>query len=260
MMGGYHETEEVFVALIGGALADLILKRYKWHDLEARSGYLGSGKLEALFGPEFWQRVRGKTIIDFGCGYGNEAIDMARNGAARVIGLEALERPLAVARENLARSGVRNCEFQRQTDEKADIVVSLDSFEHFDNPGRILAEMARLLKPEGRVIASFGYPWYHPLGGHLPLFPWGHLVFTEQSLMKWRSKYKTDGATRFEEMEGGLNQMSIGKFERLIFQSPLRIETFRTIPIRAVRRFHCRLTREFFTSVIQASLKHRPRD
>ena len=245
------------MALIGGRLAARMLSRYEWHDLEAREGYVGTGKLESLFGPQFWERIRGKTVIDFGCGHGNEAIDIARNGAAHVIGLEALERSLAVARDNLARSGVTNCEFQRRTDQTADVVISLDSFEHFDHPDRILAEMARLLKPDGRVIASFGYPWYHPLGGHLPLFPWAHLVFTEGSLMKWRSKYKTDGATRFEEMDGGLNQMSIRKFERLISQSPLQIESFRTIPIKAVRPLHCRLTREFFTSVVQATLKHR---
>jgi SAM-dependent methyltransferase len=245
------------MALIGGRLAGIILSRYQWHDLEARPGYVGSGKLQELFGDSFWERIRGKTVIDFGCGFGNEAIEMARHGAARVVGLETLERSLVIAQENLARSGLTNCEFERRTDIKADIVISLDSFEHFDHPDRILAEMARLLKPDGRVIASFGYPWYHPYGGHMPLFPWGHLVFTEKSLMKWRSNFKTDGAAKFHEIEGGLNQMSIRKLERLVFESPLEMESLKTIPIRAVWRFHSRFTREFFTSVVQPTLRHR---
>lgn len=245
------------MALLGGRLAALVLRRYQWHDLEALPGRVAKGKLESLFGTEFWERIRGKVVIDFGCGQGHEAIDMARLGAARVIGVETLEKWLAAARANLARSGVTNCEFVRRTDEQADIVLSIDSFEHFDHPERILEEMARLLKPDGRVIASFGPPWYHPLGGHFPLFPWGHLVFAEKSLMTWRSQFKTDGATRFEEAEGGLNQMSIRKFERLVSQSSLQLESLKTIPIRAVRRLHCRLTREFFTSVVQATLIHR---
>jgi SAM-dependent methyltransferase len=242
------------MALIGGSLAALILNRYDWHDLEAAPGYIGGGKINALFGPEFWAQIRGKTVLDLGCGHGEEAIEMARNGATRVIGVETLERSLTIARENLALSGVQNCEFVARTDEPCDVILSLDSFEHFDHPDRILEEMARLLKPDGRVIASFGYPWYHPRGGHLPLFPWGHLLFSERALMTWRSRFKTDGATRFEECDEGLNQMSIRKFERLISESPLRIESMRTIPIRKLRWMHCRLTREFLTSVVQAVL------
>ena len=100
---------------------------------------------------------------------------MARNSAARVIGVEANERYVSAARENLRLSGIKNCEFVTRTDELADVVLSLDSFEHFDQPDKVLSEMARLLKPDGRVISSFGYSWYHPLGGHMPLFPWAHL-------------------------------------------------------------------------------------
>src|ERR1700694_3041386 len=108
--------------------------------------------------------------------------------------------------------------------------------------------MSRLLKPDGKVLVSFGPPWYHPKGGHFPLFIWAHLLLTEESLMKWRSQYKDDGATRFHECAGGLNQMTIRKFERLVANSPLKFGTFEAVPIRAVRRLHCGLTREFLTS------------
>jgi len=245
------------MALIGGWAAALVLRRYGWHDLEAPEGYVGSGKLDRLFGCEFWDRVAGQTVIDFGCGQGAEAIEIARRGATRVIGLELLERARRMAQENLIRSGVKNCEFLARTDEKADVILSLDSFEHFQDPPAVLNEMARLLKPEGRVIVSFGYPWYHPLGGHFPLFPWAHVILTERSLMTWRSQYKTDGAKRFEESEGGLNQMSVKRFERTVSRSPLKIESMRTIPIRKLRWLHCRLTRELLTSVVQATLVHR---
>jgi hypothetical protein len=55
------------------------------------------------------------------------------------------------------------------------------------------------------------------LGGHLfSVFPWAHLIFSEQALIRWRSDFKSDGATRFSEVAGGLNQMTIRRFERLI--------------------------------------------
>jgi ubiquinone/menaquinone biosynthesis C-methylase UbiE len=245
------------MAFIGGRLAAAVLSRYEWHDLEARAGYSGAGKIDALFGPEFWPQIKGKTVIDFGCGHGDEAIEIARRGAARSIGLEMMERYLQIGRENLARSGVKNCDLLARTDEQVDIILSLDSFEHFQDPGAVLKEMARLLKPDGQVIVSFGYPWYHPLGGHFPLFPWAHVILTERSLMKWRAQYKTDGAKRFGEVEGGLNQMSIRKFERTVSQSPLTIKTMKAVPIRHLKPLHCHLTRELLTSVVQAVLVHR---
>lgn len=245
------------MALVGGRLAAAILSRYEWHDVEAPAGYEGSGKIEALFGSGIWDQIAGKTILDFGCGQGREAIEVARHGAKHVIGLEIQEKHLMIARAQQAVAGVANCTFVQRFDSQADIILSIDSFEHFGHPDEVLEEMSRLLKPDGKVIVSFGPPWYHPKGGHFPLFVWAHLLLTEKSLMEWRSRYKHDGATRFHEVAGGLNQMSIRKFERLVSNSPLRFETFEAVPVRATRGLHCHLTREFFSSVVRSTLVHR---
>ena len=45
----------------------------------------------------------------------------------------------------------------------------------------------------------------------------------QEGLIRWRSTFKTDGATRFGEVAGGLNQMTIAKFEELIASSTLEI-------------------------------------
>ncbi|HEX4595822.1 MAG TPA: class I SAM-dependent methyltransferase [Bryobacteraceae bacterium] len=245
------------MALVGGRLAAAILSRYEWHDVEAPPGYEGKGKLEALFGPAIWDQIAGKIVLDFGCGDGREALEVARHGTKYVIGLDIQEKHLAVARARQAAADVLDCTFVQQFDSKVDVILSIDSFEHFGQPEEILKEMSRLLKPDGKVIVSFGPPWYHPMGGHFPLFIWAHLLLTEKSLMMWRSKYKQDGATQFHEIAGGLNKMSIRKFERLVASSPLRFETLEVVPIRAVRRLHCGLTREFFTSIVRCTLIHR---
>lgn len=247
------------VALVGGRLAAAILSRYEWHDVEAPVGYEGSSKIEALFGPGIWDQIAGKTVLDFGCGHGREAIEVARHGAKHVIGLEIQEEHLATARAHQAAAGISNCTFVQHFDSQADIILSIDSFEHFSQPAQVLEEMSRLLKPDGKVIVSFGPPWYHPKGGHFPLFFWAHLLLTEKSLMKWRSRFKHDGAMRFHEVAGGLNQMSIRKFERLVAKGPFRFEAFEAVPIRAARRLHCYLTREFFSSVVRCTLVQRSR-
>ena len=97
--------------------------------------------------------------------------------------------------------------------------------------------------------------WYHPLGGHLfSVFPWAHLVFTEASLIRWRSDFKTDGATRFCEAEGGLNQMTIRRFRSIVAESDFKFAEFEPVPIRKLRIIANRVTREFTTAIVRCKL------
>ena len=220
------------------------------------SVYHGKSKLAVLMGKEFFARIAGKRVVDFGCGEGDDAVEMAVTGAARVIGVDIREEVLRVARKKAAGAGVEDrCSFTTQTTELADVIVSLDAFEHFADPAEILRRMNTLLRPAGEVLVSFGPTWYHPLGGHLfSVFPWAHLVFSEEALIRWRSTFKTDGATRFGEVAGGLNQMTIQKFVNLVQHSPLRFAALELVPIRKLRHFHTRLTREFTTSIVRCRL------
>ena len=196
-------------------------------------------------------------MIDFGCGEGHEVIELANAGARSVIGVDCRNEVLDVARGNARRAGVEHlCEFTTAlTDVQGDIVISIDSFEHFDDPAEILSAMDRILAPGGEVLISFGPTWYHPLGGHLfSVFPWAHLLFTEKALLRWRSDIRSDGATRFSEVAGGLNQRTIHRFEQLVKSSPFRLESFETVPIAKLRPLHNHLTREFTTVIVRCRL------
>lgn len=181
---------------------------------------------------------------------------MAQHGARKVIGFDIQERFLQVGREHAVRVGLNSrCEFTTAPREKADVIVSIDAFEHFDDPLAILNTMRGLLKDSGCVIASFGPTWYHPLGGHLfSVFPFAHIVFTERALIRWRSDFKTDGATRFNEVAGGLNQMTISRFEKIVKQSPFRLKQFELIPIRKLKPIANYFTREITTAVVRCKL------
>ena len=221
--------------------------------------YEGKSKLAVLMGDEFFTKIAGKTVVDFGCGEGAEAVEMARRGARLVIGIDIREEILQAARQRAISRGVQNtCLFVSSTTELADIVVSVDAFEHFADPAEILRIMNTLLQPGGEVLVSFGPTWYHPSGGHLfSVFPWAHLMFSEKALIRWRSTFKTDGATRFSEVAGGLNQMTIEKFEELIAGSPLMFASLETVPIKKLRRIHNRFTREFTTAIVRCRLVKR---
>jgi 2-polyprenyl-3-methyl-5-hydroxy-6-metoxy-1,4-benzoquinol methylase len=221
--------------------------------------YKGKSKLEILMGKEFFAKIAGKVIIDFGCGEGTDSVDMAGRGAQRVIGIDIREDFLQTARQKALSAGVQDiCVFAFSTNEAADVIVSVDAFEHFADPAEILRTMSTLLHPAGEVLVSFGPTWYHPLGGHLfSVFPWAHLMFSEEAMIRWRSTFRTDGATRFSEVAGGLNQMTIAKFEELIAASPFQFAGLELVPIRRLRFFHNHLTREFTTAIVRCRLVKR---
>lgn len=221
--------------------------------------YQGGSKLEMLVG-DILGDVRGKTVIDFGSGDGLEALDLARRGAAHVIGLDLNPSCLEIARWYANQAGLTDrVEFAAASDERADLVLSLDSFEHFADPAGILRSMHDLLRPNGVLVTCFGPTWFHPLGGHLfSVFPWAHLLFSEAALIRWRNDHRDDRPRSFSE--AGLNRMTIRRFERLVATSDFDVELFEARPIRRVSRFHNRITREFFTSVVRARLRKRTND
>ena len=181
---------------------------------------------------------------------------MAKRGARKVIGLDIQDSLLAEARRTAATEEVTNiCFFSKETDALADVIISIDTFEHFDNPPLILSTMRKLLSSSGCVIIAFGPTWYHPFGGHLfSVFPWAHLIFTENALLRWRSDFKTDGAKSFSEVQGGLNQMTIRRFIRIIDNSPFKFDYFEAVPIRKLEKISNKITREFTTSYVRCKL------
>ena len=157
------------MGVLGGELGYRLLRRLQKVSPgnEITTAYDGRSKMEVFFGPEIWRELADKTVLDFGCEAGVEAIDMAQHGVPRVIGLDIREEPLAEARLAAKKAGVENaCTFTTQTDEKVDVIVSLDAFEHFGDPLAMLGKMRQLLKDSGYILTCFGPTWYHPLGGH----------------------------------------------------------------------------------------------
>ncbi len=221
------------------------------------AAYANASKLQVLLGKALLERLRGKDVLDFGCGVGAEAVEIA--GVARsVYGLDILPASLEKARERATAAGVADrCLFGTTPPaRKVDAIISLDSFEHFDDPGDILRQMYDLLRPGGQVIVSFGPPWFHPFGGHFfSIFPWAHLVFSEAALIEWRSGFKTDGAKHFCEVEGGLNQMTVRRFEKLVAGTSFHLTHLEVVPIRKLRPVANRLTREFTTSIVRCVLE-----
>lgn len=214
--------------------------------------------------PDLDAIVHGQRVLDFGCGCGAQAVALSREGAAEVLGIDINPDHLAVGRSQARAAGldgrVRFVEEVPHTDMgTVGIVISQNSMEHFSDPSSILRLMYRILRPGGRAAITFSPPWLHPYGAHMHFWtpvPWVHLLFPERTVMKVRARYRDDGASRYEEVEGGLNRMTLRRFEELVDRSDFGIEQLRFVAIKQVPMV-TRIPgiREFLTSRVDCLLR-----
>jgi SAM-dependent methyltransferase len=183
---------------------------------DLKPGVHALSQLREVF-PGFDGLVRGKRVLDFGCGIGQQAVALARECGAKGAGVD---RNLDYIDRARRLAGATPVEFVAKIPPDwygaFDVVLSHNSMEHFADPEGVLAEMLRLVKPGGRMLIVFGAPWFSPYGAHQHFWchlPWVHLVFPERTVLKVRQRYCSDKPTRYETC--GLNRMSIAKFERL---------------------------------------------
>jgi ubiquinone/menaquinone biosynthesis C-methylase UbiE len=142
--------------------------------------------------------------------------------------------------------------------EKFDVVLCCSSFEHFADPAKELATMKLMIHPRGKILLTFAEPWLSPRGSHMDNFcrvPYINVLFSEKTVMSVRSRFKDDGATRYEDIVSGLNRMTLAKFERIIRNSGLKVEHqnfFATKNLPLVK--HIPLMREFLVSAVTCIL------
>ena len=100
------------------------------------------------------QRCRGLDVVDLACGEGYGADVLARR-AARVVGVDANPEAHEHARLRYSRPGVR---FERDLiesfSEPCDAVVFLQTIEHVQDAGAVLAHVRSLLRPGGTAYVS----------------------------------------------------------------------------------------------------------
>jgi SAM-dependent methyltransferase len=215
--------------------------------------------------PNFRELVEGNSVLDFGCGCGLQAAALARAWGADVVGVDLPRRTLLAEWDRLkSEYQLPNLTLTANlpSDRMFDVVYSCSSFEHFDDPARVLEMMCDRVKPAGKLVITFAEPWYSNNGAHMDGFcrlPWVNLLFSERTIMNVRSIYRSDGARRFEEVEGGLNRLTVAKFERIIRNSSLHIEWLKMWPTRGLPLVtHVPVIRELLTSACSCVLSKKP--
>ncbi|MDQ6637098.1 MAG: bifunctional 2-polyprenyl-6-hydroxyphenol methylase/3-demethylubiquinol 3-O-methyltransferase UbiG [Candidatus Dormibacteraeota bacterium] len=111
------------------------------------------GRVSASLGID----LRGKTVLDLGCGGGLLAEELGRLGG-RVTGIDPAEASLAVARDHAVSGGLEieylagSGEALPLPDASFDIVCCCDVLEHVDDLEKVISETSRALKPGGLYL------------------------------------------------------------------------------------------------------------
>lgn len=128
----------------------------EWDDM--RSSFYNADIIEAL--AQRTELGSTMTVIDVGTGTGFVAAGLAGR-AAGVVGIDNSPAMLAVARDNLEALGADNVtlldgevDALPLPDDSVDVAVANMVLHHAPDPGAMLAEMTRVVRPGGRIAIT----------------------------------------------------------------------------------------------------------
>ena len=103
-------------------------------------------------------------VLDIGCGHGALSLTLAESAGLDVVAMDVLESrvrsvvarkatrdPEAAARVRIVQADAESLPFR---DHSFDAVAATEVLEHLDEPGRMLSEARRVLRPSGRFFMT----------------------------------------------------------------------------------------------------------
>jgi len=187
----------------------------------------------------------GARVLDIACGTGNVTIPLARRGAM-VTGLDMMPHLLDEARARAAREGLRIrfdegfAETLPYPDGSFDVLISMFGIMFSPLPATVASEMARVLRPGGRLAlanwtpSGFGGKMSAVVGRYLPPAPqgtispflWGEeatvrnrlkpgfdAVETSVLAFRWELQRSTAGSAEFFTKNAGPIQLALGRLD-----------------------------------------------
>lgn len=164
--------------------------------------------------------LEGRTVLDVGAGqdqFGRRFVDEG----ARYIAVDLEREALSPSTGNGAVVG--RGEHLPFPDASMDIVMSNNVMEHVTDPGVLVHEMLRVVRPGGLVFVSYTV-WSSPWGGH-ETSPW-HLLGGHYARRRYERKHGHPPKNRFGEtmhaatVHGGLRWARTTPYARLVEAAP----------------------------------------
>jgi ubiquinone/menaquinone biosynthesis C-methylase UbiE len=166
--------------------------------------------------------LRDREVADIGCGDGIMAAGLCkRAGPSRLVGFDIVPTNREVLAERCHRYGVGELPAQLEfrasgevelpsPDAEFDFVYSWSAFEHVSRPVEMLAEIRRILRPDGHFFLQL-WPFYlSPNGSHL----WDWFPEPHHHLINPRSEIIA-GMRESDRHDSGWTDYMIREFEQL---------------------------------------------
>lgn len=198
---------------------------------------------------------KGAVVLDLGCGLGGRAPYWLQHGAKRVLCVDINRQELAAGQAILAarfpdlrhRVAFLHPE-DMDAQERADVSIVFDVFEHLRDPAQVLLDAYDWLKPGGKMwIGSIG--WYNYMASHchshIPIY-WSQLIFSQAAMIRTIRKVirgkdytpnvwemleglnRWDHVTRLNDRPGEpLNLLSLSAVRKILDSSPYTVTQFR---------------------------------
>ncbi len=107
---------------------------------------------------------KNKRVLDVGCGTGLFAYKAAKKGAKKVLGIDYSNEAIKIANETYRQSNLEYSNLDvKSIKEKYDVIVSIGTLEHMDDPLKILKIMKKHLDSNGKIIIT-SPNWTNPRG------------------------------------------------------------------------------------------------
>jgi 2-polyprenyl-6-hydroxyphenyl methylase/3-demethylubiquinone-9 3-methyltransferase len=134
---------------------------HKWWDTGSEFGPLHQINPLRLDWIDQHASLRGKNVVDVGCGGGILSESMARKGA-NVLGIDLADKLIKVALLHAMESGVAQLDYREISAEalaaeqpaQFDVVTCMEMLEHVPDPASVVQACASLVKPGGWVFFS----------------------------------------------------------------------------------------------------------
>ena len=129
-------------------------------------------------------------------------------------------------------------------DNSFDVIISINVFEHIDDPYTTLLECKRVLRPDGLMFLHFP-PFFSPWGAHLEgwiNFPWPHVFFPDRVLIeaarqidlehRQNENYIPPAQVEWSKLSRlpELNRVTAAQFARLVAMVGLRVIRCEMLP------------------------------
>lgn len=193
--------------------------------------------------------VKGKRVLDIGCGYGCMSVRIADEGAAYVLGTDVSERMIEKARSENARENIDydivSAEKISETGKTFDVVVSCLAIHYVEDLNKLFKDVYDILTDGGEFVFSMEHPiytanmtgqnWIYDDDGRIAAFVIDHYGSEGVRNVEWLGKsivkyhHKTDTVLN-ALIEAGF------KFEKTIEPSPGK-DMMEKVP-RTIQEFH----------------------